>query len=576
MSIMAEVPVKKTALVIDESHQHCAHLSHLLASENYEVFCGDSSQKAITLFDAYHPDLVLVDINLPGKQAMTSYIKRAEHNRFSSLLFITKQPRDDVLLESVQIGADGVLSVPFSEDAFKAQITSLQRICDMHQRANLLFTSQQHDAELAEQLLASVIDKRNYHSSSLNIVKRAASLFSGDIQITEKCPNGDINVLLGDFTGHGLRSSIGTIPVAETFRSMTKKGFSLIEISAQINQLLFDLLPRDLFLAAGIVKVSAHERSIYAFNAGIPSIYHIDGDGSIKRTVDASHPPLGVIDRLMPDTNLEVFSFDQNDRILLISDGVIEARNILGEFYEYERFHAAFKVFSGSQNFANQLLKAIDTFGEGMEQSDDISIIDIDCKYIETHQKPVVDATKTDTVSSSLNIQTNQKALWSWQLSVNDEQLASVNPVPLAMNQLKDLAQPGEHWQSVYTILTELYVNALDHGILNLDSALKNSPEGFAQYFNKRAEKLALPITGSVSLSINLFEKENGGRIHIRVEDTGEGFDVDRVFTCNETKDESLPSLSGWGIELVSQLCESLVYQDNGRCVDAYFQWGRA
>ena len=39
--------------------------------------------------------------------------------------------------------------------------------------------------------------------------------------------------------------------------------------------------------------------------------------------------------------------------------------------------------------------------------------------------------------------------------------LKYVNPIPLAMSQINDLAGAGTHWQSLYTILTELFVNAL-------------------------------------------------------------------------------------------------------------------
>ena len=123
---------------------------------------------------------------------------------------------------------------------------------------------------LAEKMMSEVIEARNFALDSVGVIKKAATIFSGDIQLTAQCPNGDVHVLLGDFTGHGLRASIGAIPVTETFRAMTKKGFSLFEVIKEINRQLYALLPGDLFFAASFACISEHEKSAFIFNAGLP------------------------------------------------------------------------------------------------------------------------------------------------------------------------------------------------------------------------------------------------------------------------------------------------------------------
>ena len=75
----------------------------------------------------------------------------------------------------------------------------------------------------------------------------------------------------------------------------------------------------------------------------------------------------------------------------------------------------------------------------------------------------------------------------------------------MAINQIHDIENNDEHWQNLYTVLTELFVNALDHGVLGLSSELKQSAQGFAQYFAERELRLNALETGFIDMSLCLF-----------------------------------------------------------------------
>jgi hypothetical protein len=48
-----------------------------------------------------------------------------------------------------------------------------------------------------------------------------------------------------------------------------------------------------------------------------------------------------------------------------------------------------------------------------------------------------------------------------------------------------------EHRERIYMVLAELFFNALDHGLLKLDSRLKETPQGFGEYYSQRTKRLA-------------------------------------------------------------------------------------
>ncbi len=576
MPNVSTIQETRVALVVDDSKMQCRVLQKYLEEESYRVIIANDGSEGVDKYIRYKPDLVLMDINMPvmnGYEA-TLKIKSLSSDALCPLIFITSDDTEKAYIESVKVGGDGILVRPFSPEVFKAKIQSIQRIIDLYGNVKSLQQEQQKDAELAEQLMSGVIEARNFALDKIGIVKKPAALFSGDIQLTALCPNGNLNVMLGDFTGHGLRSSIGAIPLASTFRAMTQKGFALIDIITQINKQLYDLLPSDLFLGAVFVTVSENDKSAYIFNGGLPDAYILSDDGEIKFKVSSSHPPMGVLPSLLPETSLTIFPIKETDRIELISDGIIEARNIEGEMFEFSRFEQSIIKGVKAKNVSEIVLKDVMDFCQDMPQEDDISLIDIPCSNWNTTKKlkdTITELTVDEKILPDQDF-TESLSAWDWQLKLAGSRLGKINPIPMALNQITEIEGQSEHWQNLFTILTELFVNSLDHGVLGLNSELKSSAEGFVLYFNERELRLSKLTDGFVDIKLSFHPIVNGGRIKIVVKDSGNGFDVEQYREQLKSRD-TRKLLSGRGIYILEQLCETLVYKNNGTLVEVTYAW---
>jgi CheY-like chemotaxis protein len=574
MTQMVNDKKRKVALVVDDSVLQCKVLGVLLQEEGYGVLIANDGAKGVAMYIEHQPDLVLMDINMPimnGYQA-TRQIKSLSHGNLAPLIFITSMETEQAYIDSIDAGGDGILVRPFSPAVFKATIKSLQRINDLYSQVKSLQQAQQKDAEIAEQVMSGVIRSRNFGTDKIGIIQQAAALFSGDVQLTAQGPSGDIYVLLGDFTGHGLRSCIGAIPLAETFHVMSKKGFSLFEIIAQINSQLFTLLPVDLFFCATFISIASDGKAVYSLNAGLPDAYVFDEKGTIKHQIESSHPPLGVLPRLLEEARMARVSVVDSDRVVLISDGILEARNQQGEMFGVERFERIAKRGILHKQVAETISKSINRFCQEMPQEDDISLIDIPCggwqqDFDTKNQGKAVTASLLD--EAKLNSDTS----WCWQLSLVGQRLASVNPVPMAMHHIHDIEGTGEHWQVLYTILTELFVNALDHGVLALRSDYKTTPEGFSQYFLEREKRLKDLVKGKIDISLTYHLLKTGGKMEIIIEDDGDGFDHGPFCNNEAAPIDNMTKSYGRGIALARELSESLEYRNNGTWVKATYVW---
>jgi anti-sigma regulatory factor (Ser/Thr protein kinase) len=122
--------------------------------------------------------------------------------------------------------------------------------------------------------------------------------------------------------------------------------------------------------------------------------------------------------------------------------------------------------------------------------------------------------------------------------------------------------------------LNELITNAVDHGLLGLDSSLKTGPEGLSRYFALREERLR--TLSRASLQIRICRREIPGapaRIALELRDSGSGFDhAEHLAQADEAlRQARAHACAPRGLALVLDLCDCLVYEDAGRTVRVEF-----
>jgi len=156
---------------------------------------------------------------------------------------------------------------------------------------------------------------------------------------------------------------------------------------------------------------------------------------------------------------------------------------------------------------------------------------------------------------------------WKSSMEFDIQALRQVNPVPVLVNTLMEIQGLHSHRQSIFLIISELFSNALDHGVLMLDSAIKTTPEGFMQFYELRQERLNSWSEGRIRLLLSHQPTEQGGQLKVKVVDSGDGF-----IRLN-SQQQNQQGFSGRGVKLLETLCSSLIYHGKGNRVTATFDW---
>jgi len=266
---------------------------------------------------------------------------------------------------------------------------------------------------------------------------------------------------------------------------------------------------------------------------------------------------LGILAREQFDSSVENCALSDSDRLIAYTDGIIEAENLQGERYGDMRLLKQLQAPTSKDSLFNAILRDLDRFRGQAKQSDDCTLIEVPCNV------------KNISVSVDQSGQAQLKAAMPWcqQFTLQDRTLAEVDPIPLLLQSLVQI-QGLDRWrEELFTVLTELYINALDHGVLQLESALKQGTAGFARYFSLRCERLQALETGYICITLKHQSTSAGGRLIICIEDSGDGFDLQTLSASSED------TFYGRGIQLVQELCDSLQYSHGGRVAEAVYSW---
>ncbi|MGD7035641.1 ATP-binding protein [Methylotuvimicrobium buryatense] len=158
---------------------------------------------------------------------------------------------------------------------------------------------------------------------------------------------------------------------------------------------------------------------------------------------------------------------------------------------------------------------------------------------------------------------------WAIAMQFNIEGLRLMNPIPAIIDELTELHGLHGPREMIFTIVSELFTNALDHGLLRMDSLQKQTPEDFLHFYELRQERLNSAMSGKIEIAIDYLPKSDGGQFIVDVQDSGEGFNIDDIFSDLDNNQ----SFFGRGIQLVTQLCSTIEYNPCGNRVKAVYDW---
>lgn len=372
-------------LAVDDNETNLKVVTSYLNGLGHEVLNAISGEASIKCFTDDRPDIVLMDIMMPGMGGYeaTKKIKEIAGADWVPVIFMSALNQDDDKIKGLDVGGDDYLTKPVELAVLGAKINAMQRIADMqtvlkNTRDELQAYKEAAEEEhrTAQSLMTRIVSTGQSDDQRVQTWNVAADHFSGDLIAASKDNAGRSYILVADSTGHGLTAALPLVPVSQTFFAMTKKGYSVGAIVSAMNSQLKRMMPTTRFVATSLIAIDSHNGAMEVWNGGNPVIYFCDEKGEILREFAPGNPALGIIPEDSFNSSTDMMVAEQAGSIIICSDGLLDAENAHGEHYGEERLIAALK--EPGNHFEN-IKSSVKEFIAGIPVRDDLSLAVINC-----------------------------------------------------------------------------------------------------------------------------------------------------------------------------------------------------
>jgi two-component system phosphate regulon response regulator PhoB len=120
---------KTTILVIEDEEDIRELVKYNLQRENFGVLEAESGEDGLTLVDRAVPDLILLDLMLPGKDGLEicRMLKRNDRTQNIPVIMMTARGEETDIITGLELGADDYIVKPFSPKILGARVKAVLR-----------------------------------------------------------------------------------------------------------------------------------------------------------------------------------------------------------------------------------------------------------------------------------------------------------------------------------------------------------------------------------------------------------------------------------------------------------------
>jgi DNA-binding response OmpR family regulator len=153
---------KQSVLIIDDTPEHI-HFGMAVLKDRAKIQAATSGLKALSLMRSHPPDLVLLDILMPGMNGfqVLEAIREDSELKDIPVLMLTAQSDTEDVVKALDMGANDYLKKPFDPAELIARVSSLLRLKAAEDRLKASVSRMAHHAALGVQAAGFVHDLKN-------------------------------------------------------------------------------------------------------------------------------------------------------------------------------------------------------------------------------------------------------------------------------------------------------------------------------------------------------------------------------------------------------------------------------
>jgi two-component system, sensor histidine kinase ChiS len=332
--------MKKHITVVDDDPINLQVIVNHLSLEGYDVATALSGPELMKMLDERRlPDLLLLDVMLPGISGYDICIKIREKYSMHELpiIMLTAKTTTHDIVTGLSSGANDYITKPVNRDELIARVHSLILLKESvrtESQLKLIRNELIIASDIQKSLIPAELPKMKNMEFAVHY--EPSTHVGGDVYDYHHIDENRIGFMVADVAGHGIPAAMvaAMLKVAYTFYKSDYNDPS--RLFQRINTVM-EKIPNVLFATACCVYIDLEHMKLYHSNAGHwPLIIWRQKEQRLI-TDKLFDRPIGIF----ADAEYHVNEIDlcEGDRIILYTDGILEARNRMKKLFGIERFH---------------------------------------------------------------------------------------------------------------------------------------------------------------------------------------------------------------------------------------------
>ncbi len=369
-------------ILIAEDEEITAELiAELLEELGHQATTAANGRKALELLSRESFDLLLTDIQMPEMDGLEliKALRDKDIGKELQIVILTAFGKFELAQKAMEMGVHHFLLKPFEPIDLQKKVEYCLEVQKTKAAKKQLEEEIEKDLQEAAHVQKAILMKDEEAVAIANGGGLKLAAFhtpylhtNGDFFFVKKISAHATGFFLADVCGHGAAAAmIGMRILSLVEITVPQSDHSPKEFLSQMHNDILPMIPRERFAACTYAIYDHQEKIITIANGGNPAPIN----GSTGEEMEVYGSPVGQKGRV--SFGEITIPFPTGSRLVLLTDGIVEAENPTGELYGEERLC---DVIKSSKDLPIEKLKQeiavdLEIFSEGRKVEDDVTFL---------------------------------------------------------------------------------------------------------------------------------------------------------------------------------------------------------
>jgi phosphoserine phosphatase RsbU/P len=379
-----------TLLIVDDNEDNRYTLTRRLTREGYtNLTTANNGREALEHMQAKSFDLILLDIMMPDMNGyeVLEYLKARQQLQNVPVIMISALSEMDSVVRCIELGAEDYLTKPFNPTLLRARVGASLDKKRLRDEVRSSLARLEEELQAARKLQLGMLPQvfpacTAEQPVEVHAFMEPAREVGGDLYDCFYASASRFCFLVGDVSGKGAPAAMfmartrSLVRMAvDLWRRIDDGGLSPARIAETVNLELCQNNADRMFVTLFLGLLDTKTGLLSYTNAGHPLPHILRASGQIEQIAAKPDLPLGV--RSTATYRTGIASLQPNDGFLVISDGVTEAMNEVGELYTLGRLNADLQgaATASATELADAIVRNVQKFTGTAPKADDVTVL---------------------------------------------------------------------------------------------------------------------------------------------------------------------------------------------------------